>query len=233
MQKKALLAPIIAFISLAIYSSPSSFTLAATPSASPSPSPVSINEVTENLKKRLQDSLDTPVAASPSPSASARAYIGIVKDVIKDTVIIEDKDGKKDIKLQDETTILRSPGTASIKSENIRIDDYIIAIGYLGEEDVMDGLRLIVSADPIQPPAKRSGQGTIQKITKSGLTLKLSDKTEVLATTAKTIFKSSVATIDYSELAIGDTLIYTATQDAKEALTATVIMRTQTASISE
>jgi hypothetical protein len=239
MQKKQLLIPFTALtFTLTFLSFHLSPTFAASPSPSvkpspslsPSPSPVSEAEANENLKKRLQESLD--LESNPTTTSKAKAYVGVVKDVIKDTIIMEDKDGKKDIKLQEDTTIVRSPAGTTIKPENIRIDDYIIAIGYPGEADIMLGKRLVVSAEEIKPPAKVSALGTIAKIGKNSLTLKLEDKDQLVATTTKTIIKSAVGTIEFSDLEVGDTLIYTANVDEDD-LTATVIMRVQTAAISE
>lgn len=222
MQKKHLLIPLIAL------------TLLVTPviAASPSPSPSNTDEtITENIKKRLQESLSDE-ETTPSIT-SARAYIGVVKDVIKDTVIVQDKDGKKDIKLETDTNIIRSPGNAVIKAEDIRLGDYIIAIGYPSGDETLTGRRLIVSIDPIKAPGKTSGLGTISKIGKASITLKLQDKDQVVDITGKTIYKSAVGTIELADLSIGDTLIYTATTDANDELTATILMRTGTASITE
>ncbi|MFH2086032.1 MAG: hypothetical protein ABII21_04590 [bacterium] len=199
--------------------------------ASPSPSPTPpLSEVTENLKKRLQESLDTK---ETSPLSSARAYIGIVKDIIKDTIIIEDKDGKRDIKLGDDTSIIRSPGNAVIKADNIRIDDSIIAIGYPTGNDTLDGRRLVVSTTPLESPQKTSGFGTIKKIDKAVLTLLVSDQDKILTLTGKTIYKSTAGSIEPSDLAVGDTLVYTATLDSEKTTTATILMRVLSASISE
>lgn len=241
MNKKAVLIPIIALITFSIITSKLSLALAAAPSptASISPTPVasptressiSDKEVTENLKKRLLGSQDIK---KEDPIQIVKGYIGIVKDVIKDTVIIEDKDGKKDIKLEDNTVIVRSPGNSSIKPDSIRIDDYIIAIGYPSEDSSLTGKRLIVSVDPIKAPGKTSGLGTISKISKNSITLKLSDKDQIMNTTTKTIYKSSVGTIEPTDLEVGDTVIYTAILDSNDELTSTILMRTQTASIAE
>lgn len=225
MQKKHNFIPLIALT--LILSSLTSLlppVMAASPSPSPlaSPSPASINEVTENLKKRLQDSLDQ--TSTPSAS-SAISYVGVVKDIIKDTVIIEDKDGKRDIKLKEDTNILRAPGNAVIKAENIRIDDYMIAIGYPGDNENLIGRRLIVSDSEIKPPAKTSDMGTIAKIGKTSLTLTVRGEEQIVTTTTKTIYKSPQGTIEFSELAEGDTLIFTATVDEDKSLTATHAMR--------
>lgn len=201
------------------------------PTSSPEPaSSASINEVTENLKKRLQDSIDEPVATPPSTIIS---YVGIVKDIIKDTIIIEDKDGKRDIKLKDDTKILRTPGNAAIKPENIRIDDYMIAIGYLGDDENLNGRRLIVSTAPIKPPTKTSDLGTIAKITKSSLIITVAGEEQVLDITAKTIYKSSAGTIEYSDLAVDDTIIFTATINEEDERTATHVMRILSSAIEQ
>ncbi len=201
-----------------------------TPSPSPSPVPATIDEVTENLKKRLVESLDNTSA----PASTARAYIGRVVDVIKNTIVIEDKDGKKDVKLEDNATILRSPGNASIEADDIRIDDYVIAMGYPAEGgDVLTGRRLIVSATPIKAPAKATGLGTIVKIGKANLTLKVDSAERVLTLTSKTLFKSAAGSIELSDLSVGDTLIYTATVDEDNDLTATIFMRVATAALAE
>jgi hypothetical protein len=239
MQKKHLLIPFTALTftlsTLSFHLSPTlaaspSPTPKASPSLSPSPSPASAEEATENLKKRLQESLD--IETTTVAKSSFKSYVGVVKDVIKDTIIIEDKDGKKDIKLQDDTVIVRSPAGSTIKPESIRIDDYIIAIGTLGDADILLGKRLIVSAEEIKPPAKVSALGTITKIGKNSVTLKVEDKDQLVATTTKTIIKSTAGTIEFTDLEVGDTLIYTATVD-EEDLTATVIMRVQTAAVTE
>lgn len=238
MQKKHLFIPIITLIFLApiSYHLPSALAVSPSPTAkpspslSPSPSPITESEINDNLKKKIQESLD--LENTSTSTRKAKAYVGVVKDVIKDTIIMEDKDGKKDVKLQEDTTIVRSPAGTTIKPENIRIDDYIIAIGYPGEADILLGKRLILSTEEIKAPAKVSALGAIAKIGKNSLTLKLADKDQLIATTTKTIIKSSGGTIEYSDLSVGDTLIYTATVDEDD-LTATVIMRVQTASIAE
>lgn len=220
MYKKAFLIPIIALTLLSYLPLTSHPIMAVSPS--PSLEPNTINEVTENLKKRLQDSLENEDDQQNTPY---RAYVGKVKDVIKDTLIVEDKDGKKDVKILDGTTIIRTPGNATIKSDNIRIDDYIIAIGNLTEDEIMDGKRLIVSVNPISSPTKATGIGSLAAISKNSLTLRVGEQDLEVYLTAKTITKTPNGTIELSDLAIGDTLIYTAVVDSDEDLTATILMK--------
>lgn len=187
------------------------------------------SEVTENLKRRLQESL----SATPSGSEQAetlRGYVGLVKDVIGNTLIVEHKDGKQDVKLSDDTTIVRAPGNNPIKATNINIGDSIIAIGSPGNDSILLGRRLVVSASALSTPTKTTALGTIKKIAKSSLTLSLKDQDQLVETTTKTIFKSPAGVIDAADLAVGDIVIYTATLDDNDQ-TATIVMRIKTGNL--
>lgn len=184
------------------------------------------DEVTTNLKKRLQESLQTE--SSPSPTIQLRAYIGTIKDLIGNNLVINSKDGKQDIRIEDNTTILRSPGNTTIKPDSINIGDSIIAIGYPSDEDTLTGRRLIVSANPIESPAKVTAMGVIKKIDKTSLTLALNDRDQKILVNSKTILKSPAGPIELADLELGDTLIYTATL-SNSVETATILMRVKTA----
>lgn len=205
---------------------PSPAFAAPSPAASSSGATNSSDEtITENLKKRLQESL-TP-DTTPSVSPTYQSVVGIIRDVIKDTLVVEDKDGKKKILISDNTTLVRSPGNASIKPDSIRIEDYLIAIGKAIETDELSAVRLIVSTNPLTTTTKKSELAKITKITKTTLTLTPANANDPisLSTTVKTVIKSSLGeSLELSDLSIGDSLIYTATE-TKDTLTATNIMR--------
>ncbi|EKD79934.1 MAG: hypothetical protein ACD_40C00251G0003 [uncultured bacterium] len=184
--------------------------------------------VTENLKRRLQESLQ--IETSPSPTIELRAYIGTIKDLIGNTLVINGKDGKQDIRIEDGTVILRSPGNTNIKQENINIGDYLIAIGYPGDGETLLGRRLIVSSSPIESPPKLTAMGTVKKMDKTSLTLSIDDNDQKILVNAKTTFKSPAGPIEFTDLELGDTLIYAATlSDSTQ--TATILMRVKTAPI--
>lgn len=231
MQKKLIL-PLLLLPFLILYTS---YSIHAAPSPSPSPlpspSPASIDEVTANLKERLQNSLQNLNGSTASPSATS--YVGIVTDVVGGTVVISDKDGKKDIKLADNATILRTPGNAVIKPEDIRIDDSMIALGYSAGPNVLTGKRIIVNTIPFPAFKKISALGIIKNLTKSILTLTIGDQTQVVGLTGKTIFKTPAGLLDAPSLSPGDTVIYTAVLDDSGAQTASVVMRIAQSSINQ
>lgn len=225
MQQKYLLYPCIALI---ILSATTTSLQASSPSPSPvvSPSPASVEDAVDSVKKRLQESL----AKNPENKELIKAYIGTIKDVIKDTLVVEDKDGKKHVTLTDTTTLLRSPGNATIKAEDVRIGDAIIAIGYPETEDELRGARLIVSSTPFAAPAKTTGLGQITKIGKTSLEIETKDGNLTLTLTSKTIYKTPTELIELADLDVGDRIIYTASTTANES-SATIIMRIRTTSV--
>ncbi len=212
MQKK-----IIIFLFIALFSLSYSLPILA------QEDPTSSAEVTENLKKRLQESLEGET--TDSTLSLARAYIGTVKDLIKTNIILEDKDGEKTVSIHEDATILRTPGSATIKAENIQIDDYIIAMGYFEEGDTLSARRIIVSTSPITAPAKSSGHGTISAINKSSLELARGEETQEIFFTTKTVIKTPSELIELTDLEIGDKIVFTATVDKDEDLTATILMK--------
>lgn len=194
------------------------------PSLSPSPSPISDETVTENIKKRLQESLSGE--AQPE-NINYKSFVGVIRDVIKDTLIIEDKDGKKKIVIKSDASIVRSPGNKTIPVDSIRIDDNIISIGTLKESDELEAVRIIVSADPLSTTSKTSSLARINKIAKNVVTTSSvsSGETKVINLTSKTSLKSSLGeSIEATDLSVGDSIIYTATL-ANDTLTATSLMR--------
>lgn len=232
MQKKYIFLPIITllstfYIQLATVSAASSAPspkASSSPSASPTPSPISEEQVTENLKKRLQETIGEP---TETKELNYKSFVGVIRDVIKDTLIIEDKDGKKKIVIKADASIVRSPGNKTIPVDSIRIEDNIISIGTLKESDELEAVRVIVSADPITTTSKVSSLARITKISKNAVTTTSVDSssTKVINLNSKTALKSSLGeSLEVTDLNVGDSIIYTATL-AKDTLTATSLMR--------
>ena len=186
-----------------------------------------VGEITENLKNRLKATVES--VTETDQNDIPKAYVGVVKDIVKDTIVIEDKDGKINIKINDDSDILRSPGNTVIKLESVRIDDGIIALGYGSREESVDGKRIIVSADPFTPPEKTSAISVIKEFAKNTIILVDGEKEIELATTSKTVFKNSDGVIDKADLNEGDTILFSALVDEDGDYTATVVLQTKKA----
>ncbi|GAB4026992.1 MAG: hypothetical protein Fur0011_3980 [Candidatus Microgenomates bacterium] len=234
MQKKYIIVLLFTFTSLLFLNSISHPIFAASstpapktsspPSASPSSSPISQEQITENLKKRLQETIGETTQAE---KINYKSFVGIIRDVIKDTLIIEDKDGKKKVVIKTDTSIVRSPGNKTIPVDSIRIEDNIISIGTFKESDELEAVRIIVSADPLTTTSKVSSLARITKISKNTITTTSIDSgsTKILNLNTKTTLKSSLGeSLEITDLNVGDSIIYTATLST-DTITATSLMR--------
>ncbi len=228
MQKKHILPLLIALITLTSLHSPLTAAAASpTPSPTATPTPSATDaEATENIKKRLQETI-SDTSLELLPLNKYKSFVGIIRDVIKDTLILEDKDGKKSIKIASGSAIIRSPGNASIKADSIRIDDYAIAIGTLMEDDELEGVRLIVSTNPLSASNKQVNLVKITKIASSTLTVVpvSSGESKTITLTTKSSLKTALGeSLDSKDLAVGDSILYTANLE-KEKATVTTLMR--------
>jgi hypothetical protein len=212
-------------ISSIIFLLSSPATALAVATTSPSPTAPAVNQVTENLKERLKETLSaTSPGEKPAASPTYRAFVGQIQDVIQKTIIVETKDGKRQVVLDDDTTLLRNPGNTVIKADSIRLEDYIIAMGTLKEDDVLTGRRLIISATPLTDTTKKTGYGQITEIGKSTLTITSSGEELILDIDKSTIIKSKdSATLEMEDLTLNQRVIFTAEID-DETTTATVLM---------
>lgn len=184
--------------------------------------------ITENLKKRLQETVSI-TKMEESTLSSYKSFVGVIRDVIKDTLVIEDKDGEKSIRIASGSALLRNPGNKSIKIEDIRLEDYCIAIGNLDSSDPneMESIRLIVSTTPLNSSYKTTGLATITKIGKTTL-----DTTPLGGGEVKTLSIDSDTTIKsplgdalvLKDINVGDSVLYTATQEEKS-IVVTNLMR--------
>lgn len=200
-------------------------TFAQSPNPTESPSTEKNDEVTENLKERLKSAMedaDINLVSGKTP----RAYFGQITDVIQDTIVLEDKSGKKNVSLSDDSTIIRTPGSKEIELDNIQIEDYLIAIGYLKDEDDLTATRLIVSSSDLTPPEKLTGIATIKTINRYSFTLTDKDGEELeLFFTSKTIYKNKSEVLEQTNLLEGDRILYTAGLDSDDDWSATVVMQ--------
>jgi hypothetical protein len=205
---------------------------AASPSPSPlvSPSPkasVTNEIVTQNIKERLKETINE-VSAQEQPG-KLTGYVGIVKDIVQETIIVDDKSGKLNVLVSTDSVIVRTPGNATIKLENVKIEDGIIVMGTkTGDNGEIAGKRIIVSDKPFSPPGKTSGMGEVAKMTNTAMTVNAKDGSSiVLEINSKTAFKSPTGSLEYENIELGDTVIYSALVSTKDesALTASTIMQ--------
>jgi len=187
-------------------------------------------EVTESIKNRLQETISSIDESEVSPLL--RGFVGEVKDIVKDVIVIQDKTGKKSIVIGDDSSITRSPGSATIKLESVRIGDSILAIGKpLDNELELSALKVIVSENSFSPPEKLTSLGKVTDIGRYSFMIATPTDTVEVFFTAKTVYKSPDSTIELEDIKVGDEVIFTAGRDKDGDWSATVIMQTRDSSL--
>lgn len=188
-------------------------------------------EINNNVKERIKKYTTTSTTeVNEVVEPEMYGYIGTVTDIIQNTIILEDKGGKKSVRINDDSLILRSPGSKEIELTSVQIDDSIIAIGTHSDEDEIVGRRIIVSTTALTPPEKISGIATITSIDKYSFSLTITDSDEPfeLFFSKDTVYKSPTEILELDNLTLDDEILYTAARDADDDWSATIVMQIKT-----
>ncbi len=168
------------------------------------------DEISPEIKEKVQERIE---AIQESGSRKA-AYFGTIADVSNSTLTIESEKGERKIKTDEETDLIGEKGQA-IKLEDLEIDDFIIALGYLETDGLLLGKRISVLAEEPEPAETREAvYGEVADISGEEEVISLSSlKDEVtyeIDVTSKTTIEKKVddktEEIDFDEIEIGDRL---------------------------
>ena len=201
---------------LVVYSS--SFLERTTSSPSPQDSTESATVSSDIRKKVAQDVANT--------INRPKAYIGTVTDITDST--IEIKTGVSEIKQISigtvTTSVVNAVGTANktVKTSDIAIGDFIVAMGYIQTSSVLGAQRILIS-NPISKLKIVSNKAVVTAISKKSLTVKMDDKEETITPDTKTnmlVYKDGkVATTKLASILQDDTIIYIEKSDDKDITT--------------
>lgn len=113
-----------------------------TPSVSPT---VSESDIRDSIRDRLKKAAEekSGEAEKVLDARSRRAFVGTVKDITDSTVTLTTRTGVTKLgALAPGTTVMKSG--KSIKIKELAIGDAVIAMGYAGNQDVLDVRRVVV-----------------------------------------------------------------------------------------
>jgi hypothetical protein len=168
------------------------------------------DEISPEIKEKVQERIE---AIQESGSRKA-AYFGTITDVSNSTLTIDSEKGERKIKTDEETDLLGEKGQV-IKLEDLEIDDFIIALGYLESDSYLLGKRISVLAEEPEPAeAREAVYGEVADISKEEEVISLSslknETTYEIDVTSKTTIEKKVdektEEIDFNEIEVGDRL---------------------------
>lgn len=174
-------------------------------------------EISPDIKEKVQERIE---AIQESTNRKA-AFFGTITDVSNSTLTIESEKGERKIKTDEETESLGTKGQA-IELDDLEIEDFIIALGYLESDGYLLGKRISVLAEepePVEP--KEAVYGEVADISKEEEVISLSslkdDITYEIDVTSKTTIETKVGEkikeIDFEEIEIGARLAAVGTKE--------------------
>lgn len=132
-------------------------TKTATPSADPA-------VIKQNTLDRIEKILDEK-GSSVLNSLKRKAYVGQVARVTTESLTVNTPHGEVTVKLTPEkTTMFLMPRLTLVQISDIEIDGFVIAMGYVDGDDVLDVRRVLVSPTPLFPIKKGVILGIVQSI---------------------------------------------------------------------
>lgn len=153
---------------LVVYSS--SFQIRTLPSGSPSVNASDSSDIRQKVAQGLANTLSRP-----------KAYIGTVTDITDSTIEIKTKESDiQQISINaSNTNVVNSVGTTTkqVKTSDIAIGDFIIAMGYIETSSVLGAQRILIS-DPTTEPKITVKLGNLTDIDKK-ITLTKTAKTKL------------------------------------------------------
>ena len=114
--------------------------MAQTESAEQKLTPTVDPEIKQKVEQRIQDVLT-------AKDDQKRAFIGEITE-INSIIEIETSQGTKQVKIDEEETAIIGLKRENLEADDLEIDQYVIAMGYLGNGDVLEAKRIVITTKP-------------------------------------------------------------------------------------
>lgn len=149
-----------------------------------SPTPdEAVKEIREAVKEKVRKNFEE------TQKGQKKAFVGKITEVSNSTLTLETQTGKQQTKVEEETTII-GKNKNEIDFDDLEIDNYLIAMGYLSENGILQAKRVIVT-EKAKTPNQQVAVGRVTDISADEkiITVK-NEKKEIIYTveaTSKTI----------------------------------------------
>ncbi len=143
----------------------------------------------------------------------SRAWSGVIKSISGNSIFIASKDGSREIRVSDQTRIVRAERKESIGFSDLKVGDFVMAMGQVNGNIL--GAKLIMVTPAKKPETRRHAvHGIVQSIMGQTLTLKhpKQDKTyQVLVGTDTKIKIKGLELPTLTDIKVGDRVTATGT----------------------
>lgn len=171
------------------------------------PTPTSQEEgsedsVSEKIKEKIREASILPLT-----------YLGTITDIADTTIQTKTLSGEiSQVSVNDDTEYVKiNAKTEKIEFADLAIGDFIVAMGFKDENEVLETSRLLVT-DPVSPPGRKVVYARVLEVQRSELVVQLANEEQINIEQADSleilnVVDGELADIDFSELNQGDTII--------------------------
>lgn len=100
-----------------------------------------VKEIREAVKEKVREEIQQ------TQKGQKKAFVGEITEISNSTLVLEARSGEQQAEIDDEATILNIK-KSKIEFEDLEIGNYVIAMGYLGENEVLQAKRVVVTKEP-------------------------------------------------------------------------------------
>lgn len=214
---------ILLFVTLGfLYTLPAK-AISPTPTASPSVTPTlsgnledKIQEIREEVKKKVREKIEE------IKKGTKAAYAGEIINISDLTLTLNAPTGERKVQIATDTAII-SLGGRKVTPPDLKVGNFILAMGYLGDNNLLEAKRIVVANKP-KLVIREVAFGKVTDISSDEkiITVK-NEKRNLLYTievTDKTIITKkidgSVKKVKFADIAIGDRLVAIGTPTENE-----------------
>ena len=202
--------------------------LAASPTPRPSPdlSPTPTNEIENSVDekiKEIRDAVKEKVREKVEEVklGQKKAYVGEITQINDSTLTLSTPTGTKQTNVAEEAVIV-GKGSKKIAFSDIKVGDFCIVMGYVDENNVLDGRRIVITAKP-EPLNREVAFGVVTDTSEEEVLTVRNEKKNIVYTievTNKTIITKkvdgSVKKVKFADIVKGDRLVAVGTPSENE-----------------
>jgi hypothetical protein len=238
MKQKHVIIPGIALALVAMLLAPMPQVWAATPSPTPSsstlrtPSPTpstatSSGSTDDTVKQNILDRIDKVLDQKPEVMRKKSSAVGTVSRVTTEFITVQTLKGEQTVKIMPGSTVIVTfPRSLAAKLEDVELNGFVVIMGFMNDEDVLEARRILVSTTNLFPKEKRVVIGKIVELATTSFVVTTRDNRE-----EKIVLGRSTAYEDVQGEAIKrtslevDTEVLAVFQDAGNASAAASLVR--------
>lgn len=214
---------LLILLTLLVYS-PSATGQSPTPEATPTVNE-EVQEIRDAVKEKVRERIEEARAGEK------RAFVGELSEIFNNTLVLDTRLGERRAQVATDAAIISFGKT--IKFEGLEIGSFLISMGYLQEDEMLDARRVVVSEKPEVASERLVAFGNVIDIDEDEETIWVENPKKGTVWTVETDAKTRVTKkvegeierIDFEDIALGDRLVAVGTmvEGEENTITAKII----------